>query len=716
MIKLFPTLHGYKKDYLGHDLFAGLVIAAMSIPISMGYAEVAGLPAVYGLYGSVLPLIMFALFSTSPQFIFGVDAAPAAIIGGALASWGITQGSQEALDTVAAIALMSGVWLMIFYVLKAGRVVSFISTPVMGGFISGIAITIILMQVPKIMGSKASHGELFELLEAIIEAGNNINWVSVLLGVGTLLVILGCKKVFPKFPMAIFMMVAGALISYYGDIGRFGVAMLPGVEPGLKALALPDFSNVNITDALGTSLTVAVVVMAETLLAENNVAFKNGYKLDDNAEIFACGMGNLAASLTGCCTVNGSVSRTAMGEQFGGRTQAMSIVAAVALVLVLLFGTGFIAYLPVPVLTAIVISALMSVVEMHLAIRLFKVNRSEFWIFMGAFATVLLLGTIYGVVIGIVLSFVEVVLRASKPPRAQLGVIPGHGNFYSLERNHNARPINEVVLYRFSGNLFFANVATLQDDIENAIKADTKCVVLDASGINDIDITAADRLEALYESLKKRGIRFYMSEHIGQLNDKLRKLGFESLIEKGFVRRTITLALLDAGYEKPYSLEGLSEEEYFVVSDKAEDEDSLHEYNWAFGDSAPDRIERDVHEIIEHISKEDWQESQATESSKGHMFQHAHIWGGLGSIDEDEILRRLELHKKELARRLNNDEIAVARVLNERRKMIAKHLEEVDPEAAKHLREHQLLVERTLRRQFPEEFEENKEKTVDSLE
>ena len=257
----------------------------------------------------------------------------------------------------------------------------------------------------------------------------------------TLAIILVSKKLFPRFPMAIVMMAAGALLTYYTNITDYGVALLASVEPGIPAPSLPDFASVDVISCLGTSITVAVVVMAETLLAENNFAFRNGYKLDDNSEILACAAGNITASLMGCCPVNGSVSRTAMGEQFGGRTQMMSLIAAALLAILLMFGTGFIGFLPVPVLTAIVISALMSVVEGELAIRLFKVSRSEFWIFMAAFGSVLLLGTIYGVVVGIVLSFAQVVLRASKPPRTFLGMVPGHRNFYDLKRNSNAHPV-----------------------------------------------------------------------------------------------------------------------------------------------------------------------------------------------------------------------------------------------------------------------------------
>ena len=237
---LFSTLKGYKKEYLPKDIFSGIIMAAVSIPISMGYAQIAGLPAVYGLYGSVFPILFFALFSTSRQFIFGVDAAPAAIVGAALVSLGIENGSKEAIQYVPVIALLTGIWLLLFYFLKAGRIVDFISTPVMGGFISGIALTIILMQIPKIMGGKSGSGELPELLKHLYETAQHINWVSVALGVGALAILIVSKKVMPKFPMAVVIMALGMIATMVFHVDRYGVILLAKVEPGLPKFILPD--------------------------------------------------------------------------------------------------------------------------------------------------------------------------------------------------------------------------------------------------------------------------------------------------------------------------------------------------------------------------------------------------------------------------------------------------------------------------------------------
>ena len=489
-----------------------MVIAAVSIPISMGYAQISGLPAAYGLYGSLLPIILFALFSTSRQFIFGVDAAPAAIVGAALTTMGISAESSGAMQYVPAVALAAGLWLLLFYFLHADRIVDFISTPVMGGFISGIAVTIILMQIPKLLGGSAGTGELLELLRHLAETVLHINGVSFILGILALAVLIAGKRLVPKFPMAAAVMAAGVFLTVFFHIDDYGVPLLDHVEPGFPGFFLPDFLQLNLTAVIGRGLMVAVVIMAETLLAENNFASRNGYSLDDRQEILACAAGNIASAAVGCCPVNGSISRTSMNEQYGGQTQAVSLTAGIVMAVILMCATGFIGYLPITVLTAIVISALMNVVEVHLAVRLFKVSRQEFLIFMAAFVTVLFLGTIYGVVAGILLSFVAVIIKATNPPRHFRGMIPGKQEFYDLDGNRAVWPVKNVLIYRFSENLFFANIKILQKDIENHIKEDTKAVILDAGAVNSVDITAADGLAALADKLKKQKIRSSITE------------------------------------------------------------------------------------------------------------------------------------------------------------------------------------------------------------
>lgn len=691
-MKFAHTLRNYDKRNLGKDILAGLIIMAVSIPISMGYAQIAGLPAVYGLYGSVFPILIFALFSTSPQFIFGVDAAPAALIGSALAGLNITSGSTEALAAVPMLTFFVALWLLIFSFLKAGKLVNYISAPVMGGFITGICSTIILMQVPKLMGGTAGVGEFPELAEHIAETAKNINVPAVILGVIALAILLISKKIIPKFPMAVVLMVIGAVLTAVLPLRDWGIQTLAAVEPGLPKWSLPDFSTVPLKEAVTISLSVAVVIMAETLLAENSFAQKNRYQINDNQEIMAFSLGNFAAAFTGCCPINGSVSRTAMGEQYQAKTQLTGLVAGGSMIILLLCCTGFIGYLPIPVLTAIVISALLGATEFELVPRLWKVSRTECFIFLGAFFGVLFLGTINGVLIGIILSFTEMIIRTAKPATCFLGIQPGHKHFRALKEGQQIHPISGVVIYRFSSNLFFANISVLQREIEAALKEDTKAVILDASGIGSMDITAADRLNLLSESLKEKGIRFYITEHISGLNTQMRKLGLGHLIENGNVRRTIHIALKDMGYNRPYPLEGGVENTERSASLKRAD-NRVQEFVWAFGADAEAEMERQIIRQIEHLK-----ETKDVEGLLHGSWSHMDEW------DMDEWLEHLEEHLKEIVSISGKDEHALALRIEQHRQEIHERIAKEHPDLAERFRERRHVLDEHLKEQHPEVF------------
>lgn len=693
-LELAKTMRSYKKENIIKDVITGIIIMAVSIPISMGYAQIAGLPAVYGLYGSVFPIIMFALLSTSPQFVFGVDAAPAALVGSALIEFGIESGSDKALKAVSLITFFVAVWLLAFYIMKAGKLVNYISAPVMGGFITGICTTIILMQLPKLLGGSAGTGEFFELAEHIAETMHNINIPSVILGVLALIILSVSKKIVPKFPMAVVLMGVGAVMTYFLPIREYGIKTLDKVNTGLPQWTLPDFSVLPLRDVIIVSLSVSVVILAETLLAENNFAQKNGYRINDNQEILAFSMGNLAAAFTGCCPINGSVSRTAIGEQYQGKTQLMGIVAGISMMLLLLFGTGFIGYLPVPILTAIVISALAGATEFELAFRLWKVSRTECMIFVGAFMGVLFLGTINGVLIGIILSFSEMIIRTSKPARCFLGIQPGHRHFRDLQESSQIHAIEGVIIYRFSSNLFFANVQILQRDIEDNIKDDTKAVIIDASAIGSIDITAADRLAILYKNLKEKEIKFYITEHIADLNEQMRKLGIGYLVEAGCARRTIHIALKDMEINRPYPLEGGIDNDEISVSKKRAD-NRVQEFVWAFGRHAEEEIEKQIANQIKQLKNEN-----------GDVEKLLHgLWTHMEELDQDEWLEHLEEHLKEIVNISGKDEQTLAAKLEEHRTEVYERIASQHPELAKRFKERRHILDEHLKERRPEVYE-----------
>ncbi len=437
--------------------------------------------------------------------------------------------------------------------------------------------------------------------------------------------------------------------------------------------------------------------MAETLLASGSFANKNGYKLRDNREILVYGLGNLAACLTGCCPVNGSVSRTAMGEQYGGKSQVMSVAASLTMALILLFCTGFISYLPVPVLTAIVISALLGAVEFDLAHRLLKQDRRELLIFLGAFAGVLFFGTVAGVVIGVLLSFVSLMIQTANPKRSFLGVIPGHEGFHSLERNTFAVPIAHVILYRFSSNLYFANVNLFISDLEQAVKPDTKCIIVDSGAVCNLDITAADRIEAYRKALNRAGIELYFASHIGALNDRFRELGLSGWVEHGYVRRTIPAALKNAGFEPPYILE--SGDKPLPETQRAGNPTRM-EFEWAFGARAEEEMEQYTMALLHNID-----ENAEPEEQLSGILKAKGVWKDVSDSDQEELLTHLQTHIRELSEKLHLKESAIEEAIEARRMKLALRLMKNNPRAADAVREYNREYEASLKAQEPKLYD-----------
>ncbi|MBQ1546603.1 MAG: SulP family inorganic anion transporter [Clostridia bacterium] len=657
---MLEGLKTFEKRTLKNDIISGIIIALVSIPISMGYAQIAGLPAQYGLYGSVLPVFLFALFTSSPQYIFGVDAAPAALVGGTLTSMGIAFFSDDALHIVPVITFFVGIWLIVFRLLDFGKLTRFVSSPVMGGFITGICSTIILMQTPKLFGGQAGAGEIQELLPHIVsECRNHFNIYSLILAVFCIAVIQICAKVAPKLPIPAFIMIIAAGAQYFTSFcDIFSITTLPAVDRGLGAFVIPDFTVDNCFVGMTSGFTVALVIAAETLLAAQNFAMKNDYKIDDRSELTAYSVCNLAASFVGVCPVNGSVSRTSMNDRFGGRSQLVSVVAAGVMSLILLFFTGFISYLPVPVLTSIVVCALWGAAEFSLARKLAKSSRKELFIFIAAFAGVLIFGTIHGVVIGVMLSFLNVILRESNPPTSFLGVIPGRNHFYDLSTYAKARPIKNVIIYRFNGNLFFANVNGFVREIEEAILPDTKYIVVDAGGIGSIDSTGAQALGALYRKLKKRGVQLFLVEQISKVNEEMRTYGLSSLIESGGVRRTITDALAAVGINRPYELCT-----NYTVQSITDDKAILQEFEWAFGSDAQRYIELYTEKILRRACAVDPSDSHAED-------EYVHLWDGISPISDHVLLDYMESKHEQLCQKYDLSEEQIKNVIENHRRTL----------------------------------------------
>ena len=699
------------------DIAGGLIVALVSIPISMGYGQIAGLPMQYGLYGSVLPILLFGLLTSSRDFVFGVDAAPAALVGTTIAALEIAPESDEAMRIVPLIALFVSGWLLLFFIFKAGRIVRYISEPVMGGFVSGICCTIIMMQIPKLFGGSAGIGEAPELIKHIINELSCFSGWSFFMGMCVIFIIVLFRHIAPKIPMSAIMMAAGVVLGCCAPLADCGVKLLPEAEAGFPPLKLPiaGFDINEISELLFDSLSIAAVILAESLLASRNCASKDGYRLDPDREILSYSLANLAASLSGCCPVNGSVSRTGIVRQFGVKSQWMSVFAAAGMLIVILAAAPLIGLLPVPILTAIVISALSGACEFGLAKRLFRQSKQEFLIFMAAFLGVLIFGTVYGVMIGIVLSFFAVIIKAVTPPRSFMGAIPGREGFYPLERSREARPLKHVVIYRFGGNMFFANTEVMKNDIEAAVKDDTTCIIINAGAVSSIDTAAAEDLLHIYRHYRNKNIRLYMTEHIGAVNDSLRRFGADELIKNGAVRMTSALALRDAGIHKPYELEGGVSDDVNVPQESAGEENGLFsglqaELEWALGDSA-EEFKRELTEEIYQSLKNDEELSAVTVEKISSLTR----WGRLNMFDEDELLDRLETRLLDRAIRHPERAERIVSALEERRRVIEAKMPAMDSKVMKRIRMSRLERAGRLYKNDPEAFRLRNEKRIKYL-
>lgn len=658
------------------DIIIGIIIAFISIPISMGYSQIAGMPVIYGLYGSILPIVVFGLLTSSPQFVFGVDAAPCAVVGGLLSSLGIAAFSKDAISLVPLVTLCAATWLLLFYLMKAGKYVNYISDAVMGGFITGIGLTIILMQIPKLFGGQASHGELFRLISSInAQYVSSFNAPSLFLGVASIILIQAARKINPRIPMSVIVMVLGTALGLFVDFEKYGIALLPHVESGLPHPVLPSFSMlIRHPEAVVLyGFVVAVIIFSETLLATNSLAQKRGYKVDNNRELLAYSMGNFAAAVFGCTPINGSVSRSTIADQYGVKSQVMSFSAGITMLVILLFATPLIEFMPVSVLTAIVISALMNILELEMAGRLYRTDKFEFLVFVFAFLGVVLFGTIYGVLIGVLLSFTVVVMRASNPPMYEIGCIPGQYGFYSLTRTRNARRIKGVLMFNFSGPLFFANIEAFTKNLEDALRENTEHIIIDSTGITSIDMSAARRLKALHEKYRKKGIDFVLAGHPGTVNDQLRRYSAEVLIRENAVKRTRTLALKDMGITEPYELD--IEEGYNLERKILSENDRIEDFEWMYGTDADRKMEEIASAVAREVIRKDRFDDEEVLRQEERISE-----GHWSSLYENEILDMLDTRLASMSDGSFDFE-RIELEIDRRRHEVEEELKLTDPEA-----------------------------------
>ncbi|MBF6089876.1 SulP family inorganic anion transporter [Nocardia cyriacigeorgica] len=528
---VFLSLQHYRRGWLRADVLAGLTVWAVLVPEALAYASIAGVPPVVGLYAAIPALVLYALAGSSRHLVVGPMSATAALSAAIITPLAGSDGARfVALST--ALAIATGIVGLIAGLIRLGFIAAFISEPVLKGFIVGLALTIIIGQVPKLFGIEKEPGNFFEQAWGVIRHLGDTHWRTLLIGLLSLVVVLGLQRWLPLVPGSLLAVLLGIAAVTVFDLDDHGVAIVGHIDAGLPSVGMPDGIGVaDLIDLLGPAVGVLLIGFAEGLGAAKTYAAKAGYEVDANRELFGLGAANLGSGLSSGMVVNGSLSKTAVNGSAGARTQLSGLVVAVLVVLTLLFLTGLFENLPEATLAGVVIAAVIELVDIAALRRLYRVwttrlgsiyghaARADFLAAIAAMAGVLLFDTLPGLVIGIGVSMLLLLYRTAQPHIATLA--KDGTRWVDAERRPELERRPDVLVVRVESGLLFANADYVKQHIEAQCTDRTKLVVLDAETSPVIDVTAAQMLAELRTTLARRRIEFAVARDVGQFRDAL---------------------------------------------------------------------------------------------------------------------------------------------------------------------------------------------------
>ena len=557
---LFSSLRGYQPAWLRSDLIAGLTVWAVLVPEALAYATIAGVSPVVGLYAAPGALLLYAAFGSSKHLVTGPMAATAALSAAAVGDLA-AGGSDAFLAMTIGLALCVAVLTIVAGLARLGFLASFISEPVLKGFIIGLALTIIVGQLPKLFGIDKVEGDFFEELLGFFAGIGSTHLPTLVVGLISLAIVVGLKEFAPVVPGSLVAVGFGIAAVWIFGLDDIGIAIVGPIQAGLPTFGLPDLAPADYLAIAPSAVGVALVGFAEGLGAAKTYAARNHYDIDPNRELLGLGTANLGSGLSGGMIVNGSLSKTAVNGGAGAKTQLSGLVVAVMTVVTLLFLTGLFEKLPEATLAAVVIAALIELVDIRSLRRFYGLTttrlgriygfaaRPDFIAATAALLGVLVFDTLPGLFIGIVVSIVLLVYRSSRPHVATLGRVPGTSDqFADVERHAENATLPGVAILRPESGLFFANADRIRDAIRSAAAADgIRTVVMDLGTVPDVDLTAAKMLSEVREELHGRGVELVYARDVGQVRDVL---GLED--RTGRVYPSIAAALeAAAGAESP---------------------------------------------------------------------------------------------------------------------------------------------------------------------
>ena len=523
------TLRRYQASWLRHDIVAGIVLATMLVPVGIAYAEASGLPGIYGLYATIVPLLAYALFGPSRILVLGPDSSLAAVILGVVLP--LSGGDPaRAVALAGMMAVVSGTVCILAGAARLGFVTELLSKPIRYGYMNGIALTVLISQLPKLFGfSIEGHGplrDLWEMAEAIL--GGKTNWTALAIGAGTLAVILLLKNS-KRLPGVLIAVVGATAIVGALDLGaRADVSVLGQLPQGLPGFAIPWITAADIVPVLIGGCAIALISFADTSVLSRAYAARLRTNVDPNQEMAGLGAANLAAGFFQGFPISSSASRTPVAEAAGARTQLTGVVGALVVALLLLAAPNLLRDLPNAALAAVVIASAIGLIEITDLVRIFRIQRWEFWLSIVCFVGVAVLGAIPGIGLAIAIAILEFLWDGWRPHSAVLGRPEGVDGYHDITRYPNARQIPGLVLFRWDAPLFFANAELFKERaLEAVAQAPTpvRWLVVTAEPVTSVDVTAADVLVELDETLHAAGIELCFAELKDPVKDKLRRFG-----------------------------------------------------------------------------------------------------------------------------------------------------------------------------------------------
>ncbi|MFZ2295083.1 MAG: sulfate permease [Polaromonas sp.] len=533
------ALRHYEIAWLRHDLMAGLALTSVLVPVGIAYAVASGLPAISGLYATIFGLLAYALFGPSRVLVLGPDSSLAALILGVVLP--LSAGDpQRAVALAGMMAVVCGIFCILAGAARLGFVTELLSKPIRYGYMNGIALTVLISQLPALFGFSINGDGLLNKSLAFVEAvsAGKTNWISLVLGSGTLAVIFWFKRS-KRLPGVLIAVVAATVTVAVLDLAtRAGVSVLGSLPQGLPALVLPSITSGDIVPVLLGGLAVALVSFADTSVLSRSYAARAGTFVDPNQEMVGLGVANLAAGVFQGFPVSASASRTPVAEAAGAKTQLAGVVGAFAVAGLLMIAPNLLQNLPTAALAAVVIASAVALIEIKDLRRIYRIQRWEFWLSIGCMSGVVVLGAIEGIGLAIVIAIIEFLWDGWRPYSAVLGRVDGIKGYHDITRYPHARIIPGLVLFRWDAPLFFANAELFRDHVLDAVAASltpVRWLVVSAEPVTSVDVTAADILEELDDTLRAAGIVLCFAEMKDPVKDKLKRFGlFSSLGEQRF--------------------------------------------------------------------------------------------------------------------------------------------------------------------------------------